>query len=73
MRLPADDQFNLISVTAKKATVENRIKQLFDQWGIDQEYIRDVAYNLVAYGDSFDVIETDDKKGIMSLDTHQCL
>ena len=63
----ADDQFNLISVTAKKATVENRIKQLFDQWGIDQEYIRDVAYNLVAYGDSFDVIETDDKKGIMSL------
>lgn len=62
----ADDQFNLITVKAKDPKVETKIKQLFDQWEVDQEYIREVGYNLVAYGDSFDVNEVDEKKGIIS-------
>lgn len=62
----ADDQFNLITVKAKDPKVETRIRQLFDLWGVDQEYIREVGYNLVAYGDSFDVNEIDEKKGIIS-------
>lgn len=62
----ADDQFNLISVKAKDPKVETRIRQLFDLWGVDQEYIREVGYNLVAYGDSFDINEIDEKEGIIS-------
>lgn len=62
----ADDQFNLITVKAKDPKVETKIRQLFDQWEVDQEYIREVGYNLVAYGDSFDVNEVDEKKGIIS-------
>jgi hypothetical protein len=62
----ADDQFNLITVKAKDPKVETRIRQLFDQWEVDQEYIREVGYNLVAYGDSFEVNEIDEKKGIIS-------
>lgn len=62
-----DDQFNLIQVKAKNQKVEKRIKSLLEQWGVDQSYIREVAYNLVAYGDSFDILETNDKKGIVSL------
>lgn len=62
----ADDQFNLITVKAKDPKVETKIRQLFDQWEVDQEYIREVGYNLVAYGDSFEVNEIDEKKGIIS-------
>jgi hypothetical protein len=63
----SDDQFNLIGIKAKNPKVEQEIKALFDQWEIDQEYVRETAYNLVAYGDSFDVNELDDKKGIISV------
>lgn len=63
----ADDQFNLIQVTAKNAAIEKRIKELLNLWEIDQEYIREVGYNLVAYGDSFDINEIDEKKGIISV------
>lgn len=63
----SDDQFNLIEIKAKKPEVEKEIKKLFDQWEIDQEYIRETAYNLVAYGDSFDINETDGKNGVISV------
>ena len=63
----ADDQFNLIGVTSRNPKVTKKIKELFNLWGVDQEYIREVGYNLVSYGDSFDIIDANEKEGIIGL------
>lgn len=51
----ADVQTEPIFVEAKKTAVKNSIKALFQQWGIDQTYIRETAWNIAFYGDSFDI------------------
>lgn len=63
----ADDQFNLIGITSKDPEVQKEIKRLFDLWNINQAYIRDVAFNLALYGDSFDILDYTEKEGIISV------
>ncbi len=62
-----DDEFKLIGVSASKPKVEKEIEKVLNIWGIDQQYIRECAYNLTTYGDSVDVLDVDDSEGITSL------
>ena len=59
-----DDQFNIIEVDAEDPAVVAVIQDLFKRLNINQEYIREVAYNLVAYGDSFDVVDCSETDGV---------
>ncbi len=59
----ADVQEKPVEVFAKKA-VEKEIYRLLELWGIDQTYIRECGYNLVGFGDSFDIIDFNKKDGI---------
>lgn len=63
----ADSQQKPIAVYAKKKEVQREIYNLLENWGVDQNYIRECAYNLVGYGDSFDVIDYDRAEGIVGL------
>lgn len=62
-----DDNMEIIKVNAPDSAVAKEIRRLLDKWGINQKYIREVSYNLCAYGDSFDIIDIDPKEGITSL------
>ena len=62
-----DDNFELIKINAPDSKVAKAIRELFDKLGIAQKYIREVTYNLCAYGDSFDIVDIDDKLGITGL------
>jgi len=64
----ADDKFNLIKVDAQDTKVKKEIEKLLALWGIDQNYIRETAYNLTLYGDSFDIIDSNEKKGITAIE-----
>jgi len=64
----ADDQFNIIKIDAKDTKVKKEIERLLALWGIDQNYIRETAYNLTLYGDSFDIVDSDGKNGITAVE-----
>lgn len=64
----ADDKFNLIKVDSKDTKIKKEVERLLGSWGIDQNYIRETAYNLALYGDSFDMVDSDPKKGILSVE-----
>lgn len=61
-----DSQTQLVDVEAKPK-VQKEIERLLQKWGIDQNYIRECAWNLVAYGDSFDIVDFSEENGIESL------
>lgn len=60
----ADHQMNVIEVNARKSAVIKEIDKLLEDWGINQNYVRECGYNLVLYGDSFDVIDFSEENGI---------
>jgi hypothetical protein len=60
----ADVQTEPIFIKAKKPAVRNTIKGLFQQWGIDQTYVRETAWNIAYYGDSFDINVFSKENGI---------
>lgn len=62
-----DDNFELIKVNSPDSKITKAIKDLFDKLGITQKYIREVTYNLCAYGDSFDIVDIDEKLGVVGL------
>lgn len=62
-----DDNMEIIKVNAPDSAVAKEIRKLLDKWGINQKYIREVSFNLCAYGDSFDIIDIDPKEGVRSL------
>lgn len=62
-----DDNMEIIKVNAPDSAVAKEIRSLLDKWGINQKYIREVSYNLCAYGDSFDIIDIDPNEGVQSL------
>ena len=62
-----DDQMQIIKVNAKNPAVAKEIRELFDRLGINQAYIRETAWNLVLYGDSFDIISSTPDKGVTQL------
>jgi hypothetical protein len=61
-----DSQNKPIIVTAKNKKVENYINDLFDRLNINQQTLRDIARNLVLYGDSFSINSLKDKVGYSS-------
>lgn len=61
----ADSQQNPVEVFAKKKEVQREIYSLLEKWGVTQEYIRECAFNLVGYGDSFDIVDFNRKDGIV--------
>ena len=62
-----DDQMQVMKVTSKNPAVSKEIKKLFDRLHINQAYVRETAWNLSAYGDSFDIISSDDANGVTGL------
>lgn len=62
-----DDDYNLIGVESQNPKVAEDIKALFKRLGINQEYVREVAYNLVLYGDSFDIVDCSEGNGVTSV------
>lgn len=60
----ADVQDNVIGVEARKADVKKKIEMLLEKWGFDQATVRNIAWNLAVFGDSFNVNSTDNKAGI---------
>lgn len=62
-----DDQFNLINVDSEDPRVSVEINDLFKKLGINQEYVREVAHDLVKYGDSFDVVDCAENSGVSVL------
>lgn len=64
----ADVQTEPIGVEAKRAEVRNTIRSLLEQWGVDQTHIREVAWNLAAYGDAFDIPIITEENGIENLE-----
>lgn len=62
-----DDSMEIIKVTAPDSAVAKEIRKLLEKWEINQKYIREVSYNLCAYGDSFDIVDIDPKEGVKSL------
>lgn len=62
-----DDNMEIIKVNAPDSAVAKEIRKLLDKWGINQKYIREVSYNLCAYGDSFDIVDIDPHEGVQSL------
>ena len=62
-----DDNMEIIKVNAPDSAVAKEIRKLLDKWGINQKYIREVSFNLCAYGDSFDIVDIDPKEGVTSL------
>lgn len=62
-----DDAFEFFKIRSKNPKVANEIKRLFNLWGVNQKYFREVAYELVKYGDSFDIISSNEKEGITNL------
>ena len=62
-----DDSMEIIKVNAPDSAVAKEIRKLLDKWEINQKYIREVSYNLCAYGDSFDIVDIDPQEGVKSL------
>lgn len=62
-----DDQMQVLKVTSKNPAVVKEIKLLIDKLNINQAYIREVAWNLGSYGDSFDIISSNQQDGITQL------
>ncbi len=62
-----DTQNQVIIATSKNKKLEKWIVQFFDSIGLDQYKIRQIAYSLNAFGDSFLVNIIDDKKGITEI------
>lgn len=62
-----DDNMEIIKVNAPDSAVAKEIRSLLDKWGITQKYIREISFNLCAYGDSFDIVDIDPKEGVTSL------
>ena len=62
-----DDNMEIIKVNAPDSAVAKEIRKLLDRWGINQKYIREVSFNLCAYGDSFDIVDIDPQEGVKSL------
>lgn len=47
-----------------KSDVVAAIEDCFDQWGINQQTVRESIYNKVVFGDAFDANDIDEKEGI---------
>ena len=62
-----DDNLEIIKVDAPDSKVAKEIRDLLNKWGVNQKYIREVSFNLCAYGDSFDIVNIDPKEGVISL------
>jgi hypothetical protein len=63
----ADNHMRIVDAKAKDPKVAKEILDLFDKWGVNQSYIRDTSANLVAYGDSVDVLDYTPDKGIIGI------
>lgn len=50
-----------------KSDVAAAIEDCFEQWGINQQTVRECIYNKVAFGDSFDTNDIDEKEGIRAV------
>lgn len=48
-----DVQGKLIQIDCADHRMKERMEDLLEQWGVTQNRLRSVAYNLVAYGDAF--------------------
>lgn len=62
-----DDKMQIIKANSKNPAVSKEIRKLFDKLGINQAYIRETAYNICLYGDSFDIISSNKDEGITQL------
>jgi len=62
-----DDRMQIIKVNSKNPAVAKEIRKLLDKLNINQAYVRETAWNLGAYGDSFDIISSDPKEGVTQL------
>lgn len=60
----SDTQEETVHVEARRNEIKKEIENLFEHWGITQQYIRDTAFNLALYGEAFDVNSTDNKFGV---------
>lgn len=62
-----DDRMQIIKVNSKNPEVAREIRRLFDMLEINQAYVRETAWNLCCYGDSFDIISSDPANGVTRL------
>lgn len=62
-----DTNMEIIKVNAPDAKVAKAVREFLTKLGVTQKYIRQTAYNLCGYGDSFDVVNIDPKEGVTSL------
>ena len=62
-----DDQMQIIKANSKNPAVAKEINKLFTKLNITQAYIRETAWNLCLYGDSFDIISSNQTDGIFAL------
>lgn len=62
-----DDRMQIIKVNAKNPQVAKEIRDLFSKLNINQAYVRETAWNLCEYGDSFDIISSTPEEGVTAL------
>lgn len=62
-----DDQMQIIKANSQNPAVVKEINKLIKRLNINQAYIRETAWNLCEYGDSFDIISSNQVEGITQL------
>lgn len=62
-----DSQSKIVEVDAKDKKVQKWIQEFFDEAGITQKLLRDVAWNISLYGDAFWTVSSSVSKGIVEV------
>ncbi len=62
----SDTPGGVLTVNAKNTKISNTITEVIRSWGMTQEKLRVIAYDMMKYGDSFTVKGIDPQKGIIS-------
>lgn len=62
----SDTPNGVLTVNAKNSKISNTITEILRSWGMTQEKLRVIAYDMMKYGDSFTVKGIDPQRGIIS-------
>lgn len=62
-----DSQSQVLNIESENKQFSTFIQDLFDNVGIDAGWLKNIAYNLALYGDSFTVNTVKDKEGVCSI------
>jgi len=65
--LSADEQDQILKISAKNPKLETYITEFFEKIGITNSVLKSLAFDLSLYGDHFWVLATDDKEGITKI------